>query len=716
MESIPKKLLSEYIIHNETIKYATYNNEEFEKHLKDEENITEKTLIDNINELIKSVDEFKDKFLKIIKNDKVGINKYMIQINMKGVEYIIVSKIFKVLLEELLNKLNNEKNNILSTITFKNIFENNEFQDILDSQFPEGSKDYLRLQKQIVTHLCYIIIIRDRKEKVGLIHLNLMIIYMNIYMKDIIKQVNNISNMENINKKQNENILLTFLVLLKRFSTFPFSLLNSFLLSSEDICNIPENSKEWENMKKIIFRVNSKNDNRIEELQNNGNKNQTYMLSVIYDSFIQKGAMKKVFTAVGEGIHLKLDKEAREIHFKKARLHFDPELVLELEKMRKNKLLKKIMAKTYPSINFRKKLYLKREYKPIDLKYIGELLDFLNGKILAKKGKNHIDNLIQISEENKHKPLYYEQIEKTEKKNYVSTRLFHSSEIIFKKYKERKEKSNSLIKNFNIFSKNKAIINSDTLFIHIHGGAYILGSTFSQENYLRDWCKYLGIPFLGIDYGLAPSHHYPDQINDCFQAYMWILKNAKEELCLDIKNIIISGDSAGANLVFSLVFLLITINQYENLEIKLPDLLLIEYPTTYSGEDNVTNSLISSLKDLVFDPVFLKYARDAYVGEYQNMEDPFINPIKANEKILKFLPRTRLFFGSLDPLRDDSIRILYPISKVPGLDVIGYELYNYWHSFNSISPKELSKMPWDFIFAEVEEFLKIKKENNNDDK
>ena len=47
-------------------------------------------------------------------------------------------------------------------------------------------------------------------------------------------------------------------------------------------------------------------------------------------------------------------------------------------------------------------------------------------------------------------------------------------------------------------------------------------------------------------------------------------------------------------------------NQYENLEIKLPDLLLIEYPTTYSGEDNVTNSLIQSIKDLVFDPVFFQ--------------------------------------------------------------------------------------------------------------
>ena len=107
--------------------------------------------------------------------------------------------------------------------------------------------------------------------------------------------------------------------------------------------------------------------------------------------------------------------------------------------------------------------------------------------------------------------------------------------------------------------------NSDTLLIHIHGGAYIQGSTFGQESYLRDWCNTMGIPFLGIDYGLSPEHKYPEQINECFQAYMWILKNAKEELCMDIKNIIISGDSAGANMLLSLVFLLITMNQYENL-------------------------------------------------------------------------------------------------------------------------------------------------------
>ena len=55
--------------------------------------------------------------------------------------------------------------------------------------------------------------------------------------------------------------------------------------------------------------------------------------------------------------------------------------------MRKNKLLKKILSKTYPKINFRKKLYLKREFKEINLNYIGELLDFLNEKKEAKKEK-----------------------------------------------------------------------------------------------------------------------------------------------------------------------------------------------------------------------------------------------------------------------------------------------------------------------------------------
>ena len=716
MELIPKKLLSDYIIHNETMKYATFDDEEFEKNITDE-NITEEMVIENIKELDSAMDMFINKFSDIIISNKLGINEYLKKYDMRTLEFIIASKAFKLMLKELITKLNKDNNNInnIEENNFDNLineYKNSQYKELFYSQFPENSEDYSELKERIETILNYKEKIKNSEEKIGLIHLNLMVKYIKIYTHKIIKQVNVISDFDKIKSNNEENNVLTALVLIKRVFTFPFSLLNSFLLSSEDICNIPEKSKEWDDIKKITFRVNSKDDEKNSKLLKDGNESQSYILSVFYDSIKQKNTASKVFTALGQGIHLKLSKVAKDIHFKIAQLNFKPQLLMDVMNMKKNKLLKKLMIKTYPNITFRKKLYLKREYKEINLNYINELLDYLNGKINAKTEKNSVENLIEISDENKDKPLYYEKIEKTEKKNYVSTRLFNSSEIIFKK---NFEKNKSFLKNINPFSNKKNNNeNNDTLFIHIHGGAYIAGSTFDQENYLREWSKKLELPFLGIDYGLSPTHKYPEQINDCFQAYMWILKNIKEEFNMDIKTIIISGDSAGGIMVLSLVFLLITINQYENLNIKLPDLLLIEYPTTYCGEDNVTNSLILSIKDLVFDPVFLKYVRDSYVGSYKNMNDPFLNPIKANEKILKYLPRTRIFFGSTDPLRDDSIRIIYPISKVPGLDVRGYEFYNYWHAFNGITPKELRKMPWDFVFTEIEEFLNMKKKNKEE--
>ena len=455
MDLIPQKLLNDYKIHNETIKYATYKNDEFEKYLINDENMTEKNLNDNINGLQANLIEFINKYSNIIQNDKAGINKYMTQFNMKSLEYIIDSDILQILLEALKNKLKNVNNDNKNNFDFNELYEkykNSEYKLLLESQYQQGTENYSKLQKKIEDSNNYLKKIKERNEKIGLIHLNLMIIYLNIYMKDVLNEIKNVSDLNNLNKKPQEKALLSFLVLLKRISTFPFSLLNSFLLSSEDICNIPEKSKEWENIKKIAFRVNTKDDEKIKELMKNGNERQAYILSVFYDTFIQKGTIKKVFTAVGEGLILKLDKEARDIHFKKARLNFNPELLMEVNEMRKNKLLKKILAKTYSKINFRKKLYLKREFKEINLNYIGELLDFLNNKKEAKKEKILIDNLIEISNENKMKPLYYENIEKGEKKNYVSTRLFHSSEIIFKKYIEQKPKNNNLMKKFkNIF-------------------------------------------------------------------------------------------------------------------------------------------------------------------------------------------------------------------------------------------------------------------------
>ena len=93
----------------------------------------------------------------------------------------------------------------------------------------------------------------------------------------------------------------------------------------------------------------------------------------------------------------------------------------------------------------------------------------------------------------------------------------------------------------------------------------------------------MNIPLIGINYCGAPKHPYPEGINDCYQSYMWILNHCEKELGFKPEKIIFSGDSAGGNYILALTLLIIAINETENKNIKLPDLILGQYPCCYTG-------------------------------------------------------------------------------------------------------------------------------------
>jgi len=50
-------------------------------------------------------------------------------------------------------------------------------------------------------------------------------------------------------------------------------------------------------------------------------------------------------------------------------------------------------------------------------------------------------------------------------------------------------------------------------------------SSFSHQNYTRKWMNCLngkGLMF-SIDYSLSPAFEYPYALDDCWQAYLWIV-------------------------------------------------------------------------------------------------------------------------------------------------------------------------------------------------
>ena len=85
-----------------------------------------------------------------------------------------------------------------------------------------------------------------------------------------------------------------------------------------------------------------------------------------------------------------------------------------------------------------------------------------------------------------------------------------------------------------------------TRFIHENGPINLKFRSFLSiiKKYFSKKKKY----FCTIN-NKAPKYPYPQALNDCYQAYIWILKNINKVFNVELKKIVLVGDSAGGNLV-----------------------------------------------------------------------------------------------------------------------------------------------------------------------
>ena len=96
--------------------------------------------------------------------------------------------------------------------------------------------------------------------------------------------------------------------------------------------------------------------------------------------------------------------------------------------------------------------------------------------------------------------------------------------------------------------------------VWVHGGAFVAGTKDGIENYAVMLANE-GYAVVGVDYQWAPEIQYPGQVRqveECLTA----LESVKETYHLDLDNIILFGDSAGAHIAAQAV-LLATNPEYE---------------------------------------------------------------------------------------------------------------------------------------------------------
>lgn len=147
----------------------------------------------------------------------------------------------------------------------------------------------------------------------------------------------------------------------------------------------------------------------------------------------------------------------------------------------------------------------------------------------------------------------------------------------------------------------------DKIIIHIHGGGFVSTDSCLHQSYTRMWTNDLGVPVFSLDYKLAPKSPFPEPVNDVFQAYYWIITQAKYQLGIDPKKIVLVGDSAGGHLCTALVLLCILRG------VQLPTALILHYPALMLDLNSFFPSTLIAVDDPILSQAFLKFCISSFV-------------------------------------------------------------------------------------------------------
>lgn len=210
--------------------------------------------------------------------------------------------------------------------------------------------------------------------------------------------------------------------------------------------------------------------------------------------------------------------------------------------------------------------------------------------------------------------------------------------------------------------------------------------TYQKET--RIWAKKLPRAVIAvIDYRLAPGARYPNQIDDVWQAYFWLVYNCKGYLGFDPKHILFGGDSAGGNL--SLACTVMSIQR----EFRRPDGHILIYPAVCCSNQEFWPSLLMSLDDYILPTQFLNLSVCSYAPkgmlynkDVQHCE--YLSPaLYASDDVVRQFPRTILIVGTCDPFKDDIYRLMDRMLQVGMSDVVIKEFRMLSHGFMSQNPE-----------------------------
>ncbi|MEM6544574.1 MAG: alpha/beta hydrolase [Pseudomonadota bacterium] len=189
--------------------------------------------------------------------------------------------------------------------------------------------------------------------------------------------------------------------------------------------------------------------------------------------------------------------------------------------------------------------------------------------------------------------------------------------------------------------------------LYIHGGAFMAGSPTSHRAITDRLARLTGASVFAMSYRLMPEHRRLRGIEDCRNAYRWILENGPEGL-EDAEWLVVAGDSAGGNLTLT------TLAWVRDQGLRQADAGIAFAPATDSALD-APSLRANAATDAMLGPAFGKLVRlpnvlllwYTWLTARMMPSDPRISPVRGN---LQDLPPILIQVSDSEMLLDDARR------------------------------------------------------------
>ncbi len=245
---------------------------------------------------------------------------------------------------------------------------------------------------------------------------------------------------------------------------------------------------------------------------------------------------------------------------------------------------------------------------------------------------------------------------------------------------------------------------SSGVILYLHGGGYTAGNLSYAKGFASALAAKCGIRVFAVEYRLAPEHIFPAALDDCMDAYGYLISNG-----FDPSQIIFCGESAGGGLCYSLC------EKIRDKGRTMPAGIIAISPWT-----DLTQSGESYIKNEKCDPSMtkerLKYFADCYVygAERRGKKlHPIVNTNEEADICVKSDPRISPLFGSMEKMPpsiifvggdeimlDDSVRMHEKLAAA-GADSKLFIAEHMWHGYILYGMKECDK-----DFDKISRFIK----------